>query len=1820
MINIDFINGTVEDYTVVLSNRNYEKQGQILNVQDFDYKGNLNSANEISFSVYKEIDGKEETLWNDIYDLRLVWIKETDEFFQIAISKTESTNTVKKITGTSLCEAELSQTTIRNTEINSEADIARDDYVVTKFYNPENKDGSLLHRILSFAPHYSIKHVDRSLWDIQRTFSIDGKDIYGFFTGELAEQIGCLFQFDSTDRSISVYDLYTVCNDCGYRGEYLDSCPKCNSENLYYYGEDTTIFVSAGNLTDEINFDTDVDAIKNCMLLKTGDEVMDAAVIACNPNASQYIYYFSEEQKNDMPDSLKNKLNDYDDLVESYSEEYQRLSQELYECIDDILYYQSGMMPNVEIPEVNATTEAAKLTVNNLSPVGMSMVTSYTSTATVNSALKNFAKVFVKSGFVKVEIESGTFTYMGIDSKGHGHGKWKGKFKVTNYSDEEDIAYSKELTIKVTDDYETFLNQKVLKNIANNNTDDDSVFDVLGIEDLNKFKQALTLYSYNRLESFADAIQGVINVLIEENQGQSDSTYYGQLYTPYYNKLQACQAEMNIRATTIDNLENTQTSIIKRQSEIQSDLNLEYFLGEELYKLFCAYRREDTYQNDNFISDGLSNEEIFEKVKEFIELAKNEIVKSGEHQHSMSSNLYNLLIMDEFAPIKDKFDLGNWIRVGIDDEVYRLRLISYEINGKSLSNINTEFSELTKTACGVNDVRSILDKAQSMAMSYSYVAKQAEQGKKAKDAILNVEKEGINSAHMNIMNSPEQETVFGKYGLLCRTKDETGEYSPEQSRITNNIWAFTNDNWKSVTLGLGKHDYYYYDDNDVLQKETGYGLSSKFVSSGYVWGSQIIGGEIYSENYSPVSNSDFGSGTYLDLNKGSFSMAGGRLVYDGEDELLIKGVNITWEDIEGSEAAVTEITKKVVTQEYVNSLEVIAGSVDAENITGETISGKYFSGGHININDKYSNKYSYGEYAVWFSKTATSSSHMNNIYCTGVIYYYVPSIKNTPDAPILSDAVSEIVNVFENNSVEEQHTSDATDISTDLSLCTYYVNFDLFSIGQITNHVYECYRLDVEVQEENNSGFNNIYTETSINLGRKVDTEIGNQSVAIGIDNTVVGVNSIAIGQNNIINETKFEHAQDYARDSMIVGDSNTIDCTYPAVVFGNNNKLLSPTYSFDNTGGTIVAGNGNTVNSNAHHAIFGRNNTVNARNNSGSGSYGCFTSGLGNTVYGYYATAIGWNNEAGCDNEASIAIGRGNKSTGMSSIAMGSYCEATNSYSFAGGTDSKSSGLGSFSFGYYCEATNYCSVALGGWSKANGYQSFAAGYQAEVGSNGYTGIAMGYQAKTEGSEGVAIGSYNEAKGGQSLALGCHSSTSAYNTIAMGYYAKASSSHQTAMGKFNIEDTEGKYALIFGGGEYDKPKNIFTLDWDGSARFGGYIIDKNGYDVGGIDTTTDSNISTPIDGNVIINISAKYEQDNLKGFSLYKFEDKAGTYNGVIVTVENNLLSWSGNPTVATGALMYDIYFNEIDLSLIEEGNYIYGKNIYFDVYDIEGSLLQENTWRYQYSSSVVGKVIPRIRRENWYFSPGSTLIMITQSPDYYDYSGDFDKCITLEPYVGRIPSPSPNYSQSITFSSLSSIALENESGNTIIDFGEDVTLYSTGNINDSIIATSIERKVATVTLTGNETINGDAIAGYFTYSPAIAAKVGSINVLSDHYRNINGDTSETDYNIFIDENGNIRIQHSGFSSIDEYKTWLTSNNVIIAYERAETEIIALSDDVSTSLKNLKIYSGETTVSTTSSTIQSTIEIEYPTSKMGKYVLELLSIMKNIKNAEGGAY
>lgn len=205
-----------------------------------------------SFTIDKFIDGNKNLSWDIVTNFKVLYIPELKERFEICVSKTEENSIIKDVTGTSLCEAELSNTILYNIEVNTEDDIISDDYdenFPTIFYRELDvnlynwndtkyngkylnytdtqkinvlKRGSLLHRLLDKAPNYSIKYVQDSLKKLSdiKTFTIDDKSIYDELTGEISEEYGVIFKFNSMTREISVYDLYNTCEDCGYRGDF----------------------------------------------------------------------------------------------------------------------------------------------------------------------------------------------------------------------------------------------------------------------------------------------------------------------------------------------------------------------------------------------------------------------------------------------------------------------------------------------------------------------------------------------------------------------------------------------------------------------------------------------------------------------------------------------------------------------------------------------------------------------------------------------------------------------------------------------------------------------------------------------------------------------------------------------------------------------------------------------------------------------------------------------------------------------------------------------------------------------------------------------------------------------------------------------------------------------------------------------------------------------------------------------------------------------------------------------------------------------------------------------------------------------------------------------------------------------------------------------------------------------------------------------------------------------------------------------------------------------------------------------------------------
>lgn len=99
----------------------------------------------------------------------------------------------------------------------------------------------------------------------------------------------------------------------------------------------------------------------------------------------------------------------------------------------------------------------------------------------------------------------------------------------------------------------------------------------------------------------------------------------------------------------------------------------------------------------------------------------------------------------------------------------------------------------------------------------------------------------------------------------------------------------------------------------------------------------------------------------------------------------------------------------------------------------------------------------------------------------------------------------------------------------------------------------------------------------------------------------------------------------------------------------------------------------------------------------------------------------------------------------------------------------------------------------------------------------GYETTASGIASHAEGGYTSASGVASHAEGETTIASGDNSHAEGCGTIASGL-----NSH--AQGRFNIEDTEGKYAHIVGNGlSVSERSNAHTLDWHGNAWFSGTV-------------------------------------------------------------------------------------------------------------------------------------------------------------------------------------------------------------------------------------------------------------------------------------------------------------------------------------------------------------------------------------------------------------
>lgn len=546
--NINPINGKVEKPKMFICDRQLNKLGEIFPVTSPRIKTNLNGADEISFTVTKNIknyNNKDIEILNKKYGITLkneisnqynalddysIVLATGFGYFEVSPTITDNSNVVKSLSGSSLGETELSQI-LCTLECNTELDIARDDYTVRFLYSSTDKDASLVDLILKNAPNYTVGYVDDTIKNIQRIFSFSNQDIMSCFS-EIAEEIGCIFDVvvskdddGNVYRQVNIYDAQ-YCNKCKSRNIINGVCEnvidgeKCGSTDIGGIGEDTTIKISTKNLSNEITLTPDGN-MKNCFIVEGGDDIITNTISGLQPSNNNKIYMFSDETKSKWSDKLRETYEKYEEEFKDNESAYTKTLEIEYDIFDLIGYLQHSRMPSpISTEELKLHNEVRHIITEykKYFPNGLGTKEKVSSITSRNSVVRSIFALFVDSGY-SIKQENGNYS----------NGIWTGdlivyqlgnndiKATITVGVNSSTILYADDgttetdseltsLTVHFSEDYETYIKQTVaietknyeyMKDISNSNP------------------KNWQEYSLNRLKSYSDGYQACIETLDE---------------------------------------------------------------------------------------------------------------------------------------------------------------------------------------------------------------------------------------------------------------------------------------------------------------------------------------------------------------------------------------------------------------------------------------------------------------------------------------------------------------------------------------------------------------------------------------------------------------------------------------------------------------------------------------------------------------------------------------------------------------------------------------------------------------------------------------------------------------------------------------------------------------------------------------------------------------------------------------------------------------------------------------------------------------------------------------------------------------------------------------------------------------------------------------------------------------------------------------------------------------------------------------------------------------------------------------------------------
>ena len=717
--------------------------------------------------------------------------------------------------------------------------------------NDANPKLSLLHLAIEKAYGWKIGHVDASLKTLSRKFEVDRQSIYDFLMNEVCEKFNCYIIFDTENNTINVYaesktskfigdgrtnqftispkfdEINTVSVD-GYKTTKwsysastgvitLEDTPESGAHIEVIDGAltewETDVFVTFENLAQEIQVSYDSDEIKTQLTVTYGDDLDIREANLGIPYLTDLSYYYTVDW---MGQDLYDAYTAYLQKSQNSQAEYTKNAEEMLDVSNRQNFEEMRLSMGYGEASVLPTTVGTYYVRGGSAPnyyyTEVSLPADYDASVQyykLNGTNINTGKVKKLYEALQKYFNDGTLDDF-----------------IDDPEDDSDLtdSFSFMTTYKVSNLYNDLkvATTKDEKELAVN-TFLDEMWNEVGRTPLQK--------SYK--EPYEKQQTQFIDYAKEDHEDYS--YYYVTILI-----LDSIKRAIDVRTKSIEQLEKEYQDIQKLNTDITAGLAMDKNFTENQLIRLSAFIREDELQLDDIVeTDEDTIADSFKIKEDAIESGRIELHKLSQPKLQFSMTMANIYAIKAFEPIIDQFQLGNVIKVGLrKDYIKQSRLLQVDLEFDNLSSLSTEFGELTNLRTQSDIHADLLGQAISAGKS---VAQNSANWTKGSDTATNtdlrIQNGLLDAATVLKAMDGTQSSEIDKFGIHLKKVNSAGEINPKQGWLVNNMFAYTDDNWKTTKTVLGEFQ---------LRGESSprWGLLADAVIAGYVEGSHIVGGDI----------------------------------------------------------------------------------------------------------------------------------------------------------------------------------------------------------------------------------------------------------------------------------------------------------------------------------------------------------------------------------------------------------------------------------------------------------------------------------------------------------------------------------------------------------------------------------------------------------------------------------------------------------------------------------------------------------------------------------------------------------------------------------------------------------------------------------------------------------------------------------------------------------------------------------------------------------------------------------------------------------------